>query len=334
MSAASQTPIADARKIERHWGEAVSGVAMDITLDRDVYTVGEDMPLHVALQNMNSPLPIYADGQQWDRCSIVRVTIRDNADGLIVPGYGTPGCSGHGHAMAPYGKGVIVPMELVLESEGRLPKYAGDFTVTVTWPTWTGPPAACEMCAAPRELYVTASASKRFRLIRPGRPNDPPEVPEGVMTADVAQRFENVDTPLGMKTALRDKVSGMEWLHMNLMSSWSYQSVKADMGPGRRLQGWRYATPEEVHELFVHFFNTRDGVSQDAALALQFQRNLGGIPAIVDLHPPGEAGKVSLYGSISVAVDNTVFISPTLQGWTKEGNYSTHYLIRQSPVRR
>ncbi|MBI4889564.1 MAG: hypothetical protein HY821_02995, partial [Acidobacteria bacterium] len=57
---------------------------------------------------------------------------------------------------------------------------------------------------------------------------------------------------LGDKAILQDTSSGLEWLDLNKTAGQSYSFVAANLGLGGLFSGFRYATPAELHGLFVN----------------------------------------------------------------------------------
>jgi hypothetical protein len=49
-----------------------------------------------------------------------------------------------------------------------------------------------------------------------------------------------------------DTVTGLEWLTLNVTYRLPAASVRTDMGPGRSLHGWRFASLREVEILWEH----------------------------------------------------------------------------------
>ena len=50
----------------RNWGSRVSGVAVALNLDRKTYVLGEDIPLHIALENFSATTPVHSWSPLWD----------------------------------------------------------------------------------------------------------------------------------------------------------------------------------------------------------------------------------------------------------------------------
>jgi hypothetical protein len=128
--------LVDPATISRRWGPKVKGIAADITLDKDTYEVGEDIPLHLAVQNVDAEAPIYGPNIVWDPCGIVAIEVLDAAgralgsNELMRP-FGI--CSGHGFGPMVYEKGKVIPLERKLAAERGLPRKPGTYTIVVTW---------------------------------------------------------------------------------------------------------------------------------------------------------------------------------------------------------
>ena len=133
--------------MKRKWGSQVKGVAVNVTLDKYRYKLGQDIPLHIALENFSAPVPVLGWSTIWEPCSVVsaQVTVerqprlkrKDFFPGLICT---VGGPSGY----FPYNRGIVVPLELPLGAFGQLPDRPGIYTVTVTWRPFTCEKAGCE----------------------------------------------------------------------------------------------------------------------------------------------------------------------------------------------
>ena len=128
--------IADPSTIPRKWGPKVKGLAADVTLDKDTFRLGEDVPLHIAIENFGAEVPVSSAIPMVP--SVVEIEVRD-AEGQPVP------ISGRFHdpfnyvgryAAMRYPKGEVVPLERTLWRDGWLPNRSGTYTVVVTWATW------------------------------------------------------------------------------------------------------------------------------------------------------------------------------------------------------
>lgn len=128
--------LADPSAIQRKWGPRLKGVAADITLDKEAFRVGEDVPLHMAVENFDAEVPVYSGDPRWDPCSVVSLEVRDASGHPLPSSERFPSfsiCTGHGFGPKPYAKGKVVPLERTLGGEGFLPNHAGKYTVVVTW---------------------------------------------------------------------------------------------------------------------------------------------------------------------------------------------------------
>jgi len=132
----------DPSLIPRKWGQRVRGIGVDITLDKDTFLVGEDVPLHLAVENFDAEAPVYAPDPLWDPCGIVGIEVQDDTGHQLsyeARFQDISFCSGHGFGLEPYPKAKVIPLERSLDREGWLPNRAGTYTVIVTWKPWDGP---------------------------------------------------------------------------------------------------------------------------------------------------------------------------------------------------
>jgi len=139
----------DGSDIPRKWGPAVMGVMVNATLDKDTFVVGEDVPLHLAVKNVDSEVPVYGSGLPDTSCNQrghFSIEVRDQSGQTLHPeerlqkatAYdGTMFCP----IMSAYPKGSVIPIETTLANEGWLPKHPGTYTVVVTLIPWLDSPA-------------------------------------------------------------------------------------------------------------------------------------------------------------------------------------------------
>ena len=147
--------IVDVSTLKRQWGPLKRGVGVSATLDKTTYEFGEDIPVHVALQNFSAEIPIYGNSPTWRPCSTVQIAIVDQ-DGQPVKafrnfGFG-PCMEGGPSGLWRYPKGVAVPLELSLKAKGLLPDGPGRFAVTVTWSPYAGTDDTCTLCELPADF--------------------------------------------------------------------------------------------------------------------------------------------------------------------------------------
>jgi len=128
--------IADPILIQRQW-ERTKGIGAAITLDKDTYRVGEDVPLHLAIEDFDADVPLYTWDPLWDPCMVVGIELQDAAAALPLSADerfpNSSICTGHGFGPRPFEKGKVVPLERTLRGEGWLPNHPGTYTVVLKW---------------------------------------------------------------------------------------------------------------------------------------------------------------------------------------------------------
>lgn len=157
--------VIDPTQVKREWAGRDKGVWLDLTLDKSTYQVGDEIPLHIAIQNHDATVPIYSGSTIWDP-PVVQVQIVD-VFGRPLPAEERFESSaiwmGHGRGPIPYEKGKIVTEELQLRGMGSLPKRPGDYVIVVTWVVSTGPEAV-ERIYPLLKPYTTVRASALLRI--------------------------------------------------------------------------------------------------------------------------------------------------------------------------
>jgi len=274
--------IADNKTMKREWGRQVRGVAVGVTLDRKRYELGQDVPLHIGLENFAAEQPVLTFNPNWDACCVYEVLVRDACEHPVKKSQ-VIWIGHHGGPLMPYSKGKIVPIESALSEQGQLPKTPGRYSVTVTWSPWTYADDSCDHCEriwGPRKVtqYAVAHDTETFEVFDKDHPQ------EGFITgplkaacADAGRPgFEQVATSFGPYTALLDKATGLKWLHLDLTASRSYPDVKKNLEPGGLFAGWRYATPDELRRLFADFSALPGRNLTGAALVSKLRKALGG----------------------------------------------------------
>lgn len=258
------------------WGPPVSGLRLSLRLDNDIHKLGDDVRLHIAMENFAASESVHGPSPTTRCNSRVRIEVRDRIDGLLVTERRSSSpriCVGKAAPPTEYALGSITPEQRTLGDLGWLPNYAGSFTVSAIWTVY-----ACNPCDWNRvKPHAVVKSEPQHLLITdkeapPHAPNPSPVL----LSGRLADQFEQVDSNLGEKSALKDKRTGLLWLHLNVTRGMSYLAVQSELVPGGRFDGWRYATLEELREFFSLFTGTPSGVSRDPALQQQLQRHLGG----------------------------------------------------------
>ncbi len=167
----------------------------------------------------------------------------------------------------------------------------------------------------------------------------------GTASADLVQ----VSTSFGPQTALLDNGTHLEWLHLNLTKFISYNSMKQQLQAGGTFADWRYATVDELKQMFIDYDGSPDGVvKNNDALAIQFMKDLGGPTYIADnsangFHREDLMAKLDVafdlghayYGYIAIDNFNGATITPNLQGSSIDSfaDFTAGYwLVQSSPT--
>jgi hypothetical protein len=339
----------DPAEVSWNWGARTNGAAVALNLDRDTFLRGEAIPLHIAREDFEAPQTIYTS-----ECDEVYVEARDADMNRLTSGQGPTICTGHGWPPQAFPKQRVVTKELRLtmfdllsgdRDIGLLPNFEGIYYLAVKWifssPGWPGqtcaPDCRATIWSAPMRIQI---ADEYKRIVSAPWPTSPSGT-----SSDPPPGFAQVDTSIGPATALEDMLTGLKWLHLDLTAKQSYSTVMANMAPGKWLEGWRYATPEELRDLFIHYKRAAGG-SEDLALAAKMQNDLGGpleysvnhetswartsstafLPLTCDLGG-GRTAHAS-YGIISSDSFFGITIKPEVSGCAIDGYQGASYLVK------
>ena len=110
--------------------------------------------------------------------------------------------------------------------------------------------------------------------------------------------FTLLDSSFGKQYVLLDQSTHLEWLRLSATRNKSQEDLRHAMLPHKALDGWRYATAEEVAALFRHFTATPSGRSNDPAVVTDLQRLMGG-PFYVAKSTAGDWTRSITYGRIA-----------------------------------
>ena len=127
----------------RTWGPRLAGVAVALDLDKPTYTQGEDIPLHIALENFAATTPVHSWSPLWDPGIATNLTVLD-AQGKALPQ--GEGCfhlyTGHGFGPnMPVLLGTPIYIEDACASAFLQPPLPpGLYTFVVTWDSLVGSP--------------------------------------------------------------------------------------------------------------------------------------------------------------------------------------------------
>jgi hypothetical protein len=139
--------VVDPATIQRNWGRTVEGMRADLTLDKLTYPLGEDIPLHLAFEDVSAAGPAYGRPFTKWRCAFdhlfspeidYTVTI-ENKDGSKPQYFELPDMESLSDRpcgvlrLTPLEQGKIVPVEDTLMHLGLLPRQPGTYRITVSW---------------------------------------------------------------------------------------------------------------------------------------------------------------------------------------------------------
>jgi hypothetical protein len=155
--------VVNGRFMRRNWGSQVEGAAVSLNLDSDVYTVGDDILLHIALENVGAHTAIAAMDPYYDPPGVA-VELEASDGQPIPPPRFTTAWTGHGfcHHFLP---GIVFPVELKLSQMGFQPNRPGVYKVVATWnPSKDN----CGLGASRGASYLTVkSPTVTFRIVAP-----------------------------------------------------------------------------------------------------------------------------------------------------------------------
>lgn len=161
--------IDDPATIERKWSPQARGIAVSLMLDRNNYELGQDVPLHIAMENFAAEGSI--TGLLDAPMSQLEVELRDSCGQEIEPRGGMTWTS---HGMCgEYPRGKMIPAELSLRDFGLQPEAVGSYNVVVTWhPAANG----CLITTGPDTTVQSApalvhSGPVTFEVVDPDHPD-------------------------------------------------------------------------------------------------------------------------------------------------------------------
>jgi hypothetical protein len=279
-----------------NWGHELAGVRVGLSVDKLTYALGEDVPLHVAVENASASVPIF--GEPFlprpiygnDNLISLRMDVLDE-DGPLRVQPPSPDTirTGGGPSLCPvpFEVGKAVAVERSLRKLGLLPTRPGEYEIIIRWRPYTTKYGSCDATLTndpsqksgnqkPEEPYVTVSSMPLY--IRVKSDCACPDTDRGNIAEYTGWKrdFALVDTSFGEKTALLDKATGLEWLRLNFTANRSNKRMLKEIEPGGEFQTWRLANVGELRILFGHFTGTADGHSTDPAMERKLQRLLGG----------------------------------------------------------
>jgi hypothetical protein len=158
--------IVDPATLPRTWGAEVNGVAISLGLDKEAYTLGQDVPLRIALENFSATRDIQSG--ELPCGAGLKIEVQDQTQSSVVSA--DPGermfCLFHGRVMK-YPKGQVVPiLGITLKELGALPAVPGTYSVTATWTALGARDKESNNNSYPFVPYaVTHSNRVKFRVV-------------------------------------------------------------------------------------------------------------------------------------------------------------------------
>jgi hypothetical protein len=183
-------------------GLSEKGLALDIAVDKATYTIGETVPIHIALKNISAP-----ESMASGPCIPAATSVRD-VDGQRIRPSGTEVCVTAASVFGVLGRGETTRFERTLDALTQ----PGLYTVAGIWPAYVSHGAPTGLISAdtsaPTEYpyaYVY-STPVTIRVIDPKYPERGRFTPSAAWPAN----FIQVDTLFGPATALLDKTTGLK----------------------------------------------------------------------------------------------------------------------------
>jgi hypothetical protein len=278
------------------WGVPADGLRVGVRLDKRDFDIGEDVAVHIAVENLSGTVPVYGSPfvprPAFGTSPLVglRVDVLDSDGPLraVPPGSaaistfgGPPACP----SALPLGNPWTA--EKTLKNLGLLPNKQGDYKIVVRWTAYTSKGASCSTLPSDtdsanideselmRPYATVTSAPIYIHVANNDRQTGSPAETIPEYTA-WKRDFALVDTSFGEKTALLDKSTCLEWLHLNFTANRSYEHMMKETQPGGEFEGWQIATLAQVRTFFAGFTGTPDGSSSDPSIERKLQRLLGG----------------------------------------------------------
>lgn len=171
--------VVDPATIQRTWGKAEEGVRADLTVDNLAYTVGEDIPLHLAIENVSASRPLYSMPLNGGACPSDYTVHVEKEDGSPPEFFQLPFFSESeavcvaGYRRNPLVVGKTVPNEDTLSRLGLLPSQPGVYRITVSWRVYDNLSSGSDRANLNQQRpYVTVtSAASTLRIMQSEAPN-------------------------------------------------------------------------------------------------------------------------------------------------------------------
>ena len=164
--------VADPAKIVRTWGPEVKGLALDVTLDKTTFAVGEDVAAHVAFRNISAAEPMIEP-----RDNRIDIVIQDAGGQRVYPqtGDGYPAFFSGPGVVPTIAPGSTITAEMNVWLLGVPP---GTYAVLGRWEAYVvncAPGLVCvDPAGAPPEPYAVVTSKPTTIHVVPAGTSTPP----------------------------------------------------------------------------------------------------------------------------------------------------------------
>jgi hypothetical protein len=148
--------VLDPAGIKWSWGPHTKGLGMAISLDKPTYTTGEQIPVHLAVENFEVESSVHGWSINGDPMFAINLRLLDSTGNSIGEVDGDPG-SGIGHGWGPteeFPRGKLVTIERSLV--GLKP---GSYTLVAAWAAYIGSDKVCTSVQAKATIRVLPDAT-------------------------------------------------------------------------------------------------------------------------------------------------------------------------------
>jgi hypothetical protein len=293
---AQTNPPPPSPKNDWEWRVPESGLRVAVRLDKRKFDIGEDVAVHIAVENVSATVPVFGEPfvaqPAFGHNPLIglRVDVLDSDGPLrVVPPRFAANATVGGPPLCPSAlpRGNSLTAEKTLKNLGLLPGKQGEYKIVVRWTAYTSKGASCSTLPSDtgpevideselRRPYATVTSAPVYIHVANNdrQTGSPPEtIPEYTAWK---RDFALVETSFGEKTALLDKSTCLEWLHLNFTANRSYERMMKETQPGGEFERWQIANVAQVRTFFARFTGTPDGSSADPAIERKLQRLLGG----------------------------------------------------------
>lgn len=297
--------VIDPTTAPRRWGAPERGLRVDLTVDKSTFGLGEDIPLHIAAEVLSAANPLFGEpylrrAESYDASAgsfhLAITSTSGPQPGADLPAnlyrrMGPP--EGPANCPDPLPLNSALPLERSLKLYDLLPNVPGTYQLVVQWTPYLSHASSCDH-ASPQDSEPYATAVSNPVVIRiAGVPSPVEEVDSLPEYTAWKSGFVLTDTPYGKHTGLLDQATHLEWLRLSATANKRQETLSRMMAPKRPLDGWRFATLEEVSTMFADFTGTIDGRSQDPAVERKLQDLFGGPLSTPKGAGPGWKRKIS-----------------------------------------